>query len=80
MDGDTSPLNAAARALLQVQHLYGVIPSIKSKGAAARKVLQKLFHLRRESEAQGAAARAAAVTYRAFRGAATARRTALLTR
>lgn len=53
VDGDTSPLNAVARALLQVQHLFGVVPSIRSKGAAARKVLQKLFHLRRESEAQG---------------------------
>ena len=50
VDGDTSPLNAAARSLLQLQNLYGLIPQIRSKGAAARKVLQKLLHLRREED------------------------------
>jgi hypothetical protein len=50
VDGDTSPLNAAARSLLQLQNLYGLIPQVRSKGAAARKVLQKLLHLRREEE------------------------------
>ena len=50
MDGDTSPLNVVARALARLQHVYGVIPNVKSKGAASRKVLQKLLHLRREEE------------------------------
>ncbi|CAE7635683.1 VPS33, partial [Symbiodinium microadriaticum] len=50
VDGDSSPLCSVARALDKVQALYGVIPNIKSKGAASRKVLQKLLHLRRERE------------------------------
>ena len=48
VDGDTSSLNVVARALNRLQHTFGVIPHVKSKGAASRKVLQKLLHLRRE--------------------------------
>lgn len=50
VDGDTSSLTAVARALARVQNVYGIIPNIKSKGAASRKVLQKMFHFRREEE------------------------------
>lgn len=48
VDGDTSPLNIVARALNRLQNTFGVIQNVKSKGAASRKVLQKLLHLRRE--------------------------------
>ena len=50
IDGDTSSLNAVARSLSHLQSLYGIIPHIKIKGAASKKVLQKLLHLRREEE------------------------------
>ncbi len=50
VDGDTASLSAVARSLNQVQNVYGVIPNVKSKGAASRKVLQKLLHIRREEE------------------------------
>lgn len=50
VDGDTTSLNAAARALSKIQSLYGVIPNVRSKGAASRKVIQKLLHMRREDE------------------------------
>jgi hypothetical protein len=50
VDGDTSSLTAAARALLKIQSQFGIIPNVKSKGAAARKVIQKLLHMRREDE------------------------------
>lgn len=50
VDGDTSLLNSVARALCRIQSTYGVIPNVKSKGAAAKKVLQKLMHFRREEE------------------------------
>ena len=52
VDGDTSSLNIVARALHRLQSTLGVIPNVKSKGAASRKVLQKLLHLRREDAAQ----------------------------
>lgn len=52
VDGDTSSLNIVARALHRLQSTLGVIPNVKSKGAASRKVLQKLLHLRREEAAQ----------------------------
>lgn len=50
VDGDTSALNTVARALCSVQNLFGIIPNVKSKGAASRKVLQKMLHFRREEE------------------------------
>lgn len=59
VDGDTSPLNIVARALNRLQNTFGVIQNVKSKGAASRKVLQKLLHLRREEAVnmhQGSAA------------------------
>jgi len=52
VDGDTSSLNIVARALHKLQNTLGVIPNVKSKGAASRKVLQKLLHLRREEASQ----------------------------
>lgn len=45
VDGDTSSLSSAARAIAKVQHMFGcggIIPNIRSKGAASRKVLQKV--------------------------------------
>lgn len=48
IDGDTSSLHVVAAALHRLQKVLGLIPNIKSKGAASRKVLQKLLHLRRE--------------------------------
>jgi len=50
VDGDTSSLNVVARALHRLQSSFGTIPNVKSKGAASRKVLQKLLHLRREED------------------------------
>jgi vacuolar protein sorting-associated protein 33A len=50
IDGDTSSLQIVASALHGIQELYGIIPNVKSKGAASRKVLQNLLHLRRERE------------------------------
>ena len=50
VDGDTSLLHAAARALNKIQTLFGVIPNVKSKGTLSRKVIQKLLRLRREDD------------------------------
>jgi hypothetical protein len=50
IDGDTSSLNAVARALLKLQGIYGIIPNIKGKGVATKKILQKLMKLRVEEE------------------------------
>jgi vacuolar protein sorting-associated protein 33A len=50
VDGDTSPLNVIARALCRFQDSFGVIPHVKSKGAASKKVVQKMFHIRREED------------------------------
>lgn len=49
VDGDLSSLDIVARSLHKLQSIYGVIPNIKSKGAASKKVLQKLLHLCCES-------------------------------
>jgi hypothetical protein len=40
-------------ALQKMQGMYGIIPNIKSKGLGAKKVLQKLFHLRVEEDGAG---------------------------
>ena len=48
VDGDTSSLSVVAQALYGLQELYGLIPNIKAKGAASRKILQTLMHLRCE--------------------------------
>ena len=48
VDGDTSALNAVAQSLHKLQTTFGLINHVKSKGAASRKVIQKLLHLRRE--------------------------------
>ena len=51
VDGDTSSLSVIANALHGLQLLYGVIPNVKGKGAASKKILQTLCHLRCESGA-----------------------------
>jgi hypothetical protein len=48
VDGDFSSLNIVAEALLKVQMQFGIIPNIRSKGHAARKVLQKMMSMRVE--------------------------------
>ncbi len=48
VDGDASSLNVVASALHKLQLQFGTIPQVKSKGAASRKVLQKMLHLRRK--------------------------------
>eukprot|EP01041_Mallomonas_annulata_P001442 gene1442-2776_t len=48
VDGDPSSLNYIAAALHRLQTVTGTIPSVKTKGVAARKVLQKLLRLRKE--------------------------------
>ena len=55
VDGDTSSLNVVANALHSIQEVHGIIPNVKSKGAASRKVLQSLLHIRcgRETFEQG---------------------------
>lgn len=50
VDGDLSSLNIVALALLKLQFLFGIIPNIRSKGLGAKKVLQKMMHLRVEEE------------------------------
>jgi len=49
VDGDTSSLSVIASALHGLQDVYGVIPNVKGKGAASKKVLQTLCHLRCEA-------------------------------
>jgi vacuolar protein sorting-associated protein 33A len=50
VDGDTSSLNAVARALWRLQTIYGIIPNVKSKGLASKKIVQKLLHIRSEED------------------------------
>lgn len=47
VDGDASSLGIVASALSKLQSQLGVIPHVKTKGAASRKVVQKMLHLRR---------------------------------
>jgi hypothetical protein len=46
VDGDTTSLTVIAQALLKIQVLFGIIPTVRSKGHASRAVLQKLLRLR----------------------------------
>lgn len=50
VDGDTSSLNSVAHALVKFQSIYGTIPHIKCKGAASRKILQKMMEMKRDNE------------------------------
>lgn len=43
-------MNIVAQSLLKFQNMFGIIPNIKSKGVAARKVLQRMMHRRFEEE------------------------------
>jgi hypothetical protein len=54
VDGDLSSLNVVAQSLLKFQSMFGVIPNVKSKGVAARKVLQRMMHRRFEEEESAA--------------------------
>lgn len=46
--GDQTPLHVAARALLQLQVIYGIIPRICGKGAAAKSVAEMAIRMMRE--------------------------------
>eukprot|EP00288_Rhodomonas_lens_P014363 CAMPEP_0177694878 /NCGR_PEP_ID=MMETSP0484_2-20121128/3164_1 /TAXON_ID=354590 /ORGANISM="Rhodomonas lens, Strain RHODO" /LENGTH=604 /DNA_ID=CAMNT_0019205777 /DNA_START=155 /DNA_END=1965 /DNA_ORIENTATION=+ len=48
LDGDKSSLFYAARGLMRLQSLFGVIPTIKGKGHAAKAVADMLIRMRRE--------------------------------
>lgn len=48
VDGDFSSLNIIAEALLKVQMQFGIIPNVRSKGHASKKVLQKMMAMRVE--------------------------------
>ena len=48
LDGDKSSLFYAARGLMRLQSLFGVIPTIKGKGHAARAVADMLLRMRSE--------------------------------
>lgn len=45
-----SCLGAVAHGLHKIQSTFGVIPNLKSKGVAAKKVLEKMLHFRVEEE------------------------------
>lgn len=46
VDGDTSALHTIAHSLHQIQTLFGLFQNVKCKGAASKKVLQKMIQLR----------------------------------
>jgi hypothetical protein len=48
VEGDYSSLNIIAEALLKIQMQFGIIPNIRSKGHASKKVLQKMMSMRVE--------------------------------
>jgi len=48
VDGDAAPLDTFARALHRLQAQVGIIPSVRSKGHSARRVLQRLLEVQRE--------------------------------
>eukprot|EP01122_Echinamoeba_exundans_P013588 TRINITY_DN5959_c0_g1_i1.p1 TRINITY_DN5959_c0_g1~~TRINITY_DN5959_c0_g1_i1.p1 ORF type:complete len:685 (-),score=163.48 TRINITY_DN5959_c0_g1_i1:50-2104(-) len=55
LEGDKTSLFYTARALMKLQALYGIIPLIRGKGAAAQQVAQMMLRMRHEmrsSEAQ----------------------------
>jgi hypothetical protein len=49
IDGDPTSLYYVAKALMKMQHLFGLIPNIKGKGDAAHQVVRLLMRLRREA-------------------------------
>ena len=50
VDGDTATLNVIAHSLHKMQTLYGIIPQVKAKGAASKKILQKMLQLRKQHQ------------------------------
>lgn len=49
LEGDRTALFYVARSLMRLQHVFGIIPNIKGKGACARSVMEMLLRMRRES-------------------------------
>jgi len=63
LDGDPAALLSVARALVKLQAIYGLVPTVKGKGSQALKVWHLMQRLRREAgvaTASGSAASAAA--------------------
>jgi len=49
VDGDSGPLYAAARAILRLQAMFGLIPRIQGKGPAAVAVRDMVLRMRKEN-------------------------------
>lgn len=58
LDGDPSPLFQAACAVMKLQHMFGLIPSLQGKGPAASAVKDMLVKMRKETPLPPAAAAA----------------------
>ena len=50
VEGDTTALTSAARALLRFQACFGLIPNVKAKGPSAKTVLERMLRLRLERD------------------------------
>ena len=48
LDGDPTCLFLAAQALMTIQGVFGLIPNIYGKGAAAKQVYELMVRMRRE--------------------------------
>lgn len=62
VDGDQAPLYGVAHALMRLQAMFGVIPTIYGKGTQARQVCDLLVKMRAELLSDAAAAAAASAT------------------
>lgn len=49
LEADTTPLFYAAKSIMKLQSLYGVIPSIRGKGSAAEQVVKSILRMRKET-------------------------------
>eukprot|EP00752_Nemacystus_decipiens_P003730 g3436.t1 len=55
LDGDTSGLSVVARSVQKLQTVFGTIPNVKAKGAAAVACLHRAMRMRREEAGADAA-------------------------
>eukprot|EP00904_Undaria_pinnatifida_P008208 jgi/Undpi1/4517/HiC_scaffold_18.g07871.m1 len=53
LDGDTSGLSVVARSVQKLQAVFGTIPNVKAKGAAAVACLHRAMRMRREEAGEG---------------------------
>ena len=49
-DCDHSLVQVVARGLQRIQHIFGIIPNVKSKGEVSKNVIQKLLEMQREEQ------------------------------